>query len=368
MKKGSILDRARLAVSEDRPELQKSASSSLEYLFRGYEDQIARALPKSSGFDAARIIVIASTVIASDPKLRKCEPDSVLAALMQTVIMGLSPLPQMGEAYFIPRWSGKAQATLCTFEIGYLGRVALYYRSGVVRSVEARVVYQNDIFSYRYGLEPILTHVPTEGERGPLTYAYARLELMTGGRLFNVLRHDEIERLRLRNPEQEAGSPSWAWATDYEAMAKGKALKSLRPFVPSSGPDAQILSQYVANEDRAVRLSDLAPEGTGVIAPTDWIEDGPEPLDAPEESSDEEEALPAENAIPITEQQIKRFHAIASASGWSKGERDFLLEMHGLESSKFIPADKYEVIVAELKTPEKLDEVRNGIVREVEQA
>jgi len=63
------------------------------------------------------------------------------------------------------KWRSQMEAQLIP---GYRGYIALARRSGDVQSVAAQVVYENDRFSIRYGLNEDLEHVPAEGDRGEI--------------------------------------------------------------------------------------------------------------------------------------------------------------------------------------------------------
>ncbi|MDK4605731.1 recombinase RecT, partial [Kingella kingae] len=66
--------------------------------------------------------------------------------------------------------------------IGYRGMIDLARRSGQIISLSARAVYENDEFSYEYGLHEDLKHKPYEdGDSGALTHVYAVAKLKDGG-------------------------------------------------------------------------------------------------------------------------------------------------------------------------------------------
>ena len=98
----------------------------------------------------------------------------------------------------------------------------------------AEVVREGDDFTVEYGLNPILKHIPAiENEEAKVTHVYAVAHYKDGGYNFVVMTYNQVERLRKRNPMQK-GSPAGAWATDWEAMAKAKAIKQLSKYMPLS--------------------------------------------------------------------------------------------------------------------------------------
>ena len=104
---------------------------------------------------------------------------SFLAALMNAAQLGLEPNTPLGQAYLIPY---KNKGVLeCQFQIGYKGLIDLAYRNGQMQTIQAQAVYENDEFSYEYGLEPKLFHRPAFSDRGELVYFYGIFRTVNGG-------------------------------------------------------------------------------------------------------------------------------------------------------------------------------------------
>lgn len=198
---------------------QKEVSTYL----MGMKDRVAMVLPKH--LTAERIISMAATTIAKNPKIADCTPASLLGSVMQASILGFPPVEALGYCYFVPY---KKQIQ---FQIGYKGLIELARRSGKIKMVYAEVVREGDEFEVAMGLEPRLEHKPRFDSSKPLQYVYAVCHFNDGGYNFVVLSRSDIERLRMRSPMQDA-NPSGAWATDYDAMAKAKALKQLAKYMP----------------------------------------------------------------------------------------------------------------------------------------
>lgn len=111
------------------------------------------------------------------------------------------------------------------------GLIDLAYRSGQVRSIQAHVVYENDEFSYAYGLEPSLKHVPATSNRGnPIAY-YAVYTTKDGGFGFEVMSIDDI-RAFARKYSKSFGSESSPWSTNFDSMAKKTVLKQVLKYAP----------------------------------------------------------------------------------------------------------------------------------------
>lgn len=235
------------------------------------KSRLAAVLPKH--LTAERIIQMAATTIARNPNIAKCTPASLLGSVMQASVLGFPPVDALGYCYFVP-YGNQVQ-----FQIGYRGMIELARRSGRVKMIYAEVVREGDEFVCEYGLEPKLTHKPLLDPSKPMTHVYAVCHFADGGCNFVVLSRQEVERLRMRNQMQAKGVKG-AWLTDYEAMAKAKALKQLSKYLPLNidtvsaiQSDEAVITPESFSSDGAYRIEDA------VYAPVEEAEsaaaDGP---------------------------------------------------------------------------------------------
>jgi len=200
--------------------------TDIQAVLGGMKAQIAQALPRHLTPD--RMIQMACSLIAKNPKIAECSAASLMGAVMQASILGFRPVDTLGECYFVP-YGNSVQ-----FQIGYKGYISLARRSNELKMLYAEVVREGDDFTVEYGLNPILKHIPAiENEEAKVTHVYAVAHYKDGGYNFVVMTYNQVERLRKRNPMQK-GSPAGAWATDWEAMAKAKAIKQLSKYMPLS--------------------------------------------------------------------------------------------------------------------------------------
>ncbi len=198
--------------------------------------QMALALPKHMTAD--RLARIAATEVRKVPKLAQCDQTSFLGAIMQCAQLGLEPGSALGHAYLIPFDKNKkidgqwvTVSTEVQFIIGYRGMIDLARRSGQIISISARTVYENDNFTYQFGLHEDLKHIPAIGsERGELTYVYAVAKLKDGGLQFEVMSKYEIDLIRA----QSKASGSGPWVSHYEEMAKKTVIRRLFKYLPVS--------------------------------------------------------------------------------------------------------------------------------------
>lgn len=214
-------------------------------LLERMKPQMALALPKH--VSAERMARILLTEIRRVPKLADCARDSLLGAVMTCSQLGLEPGNSLGHAYLLPfdkrgknphtgRW--ETVGTDCQLIIGYRGMIDLARRSGQIVSLTARVVREGDRFSYSYGLDETVEHVPTNGEPGELTHVYAVAKLKDGGVQFEVLTRAEVERVRNSSKGYESAvkydKKDNPWITHFEEMAKKTAIRRLFKYLPVS--------------------------------------------------------------------------------------------------------------------------------------
>lgn len=204
-------------------------------LLEKYRIQIQQALPKILTPD--RMIRVALTAMSRQPQLLQCTQASIIASVLTCAQLGLLPDGIIGEAYFIPFKNTKANRMDCTVIIGYKGLCTLAMRSGMVKSVQARAVYQGDSFEYEFGLEEKLKHIP-HGETDPskITHFYAVVKLNSGGHVFNVMTRSEIEAVRNESANYKFAQykDSTIWGKHFAEMGNKTVLRRLMKYVPLS--------------------------------------------------------------------------------------------------------------------------------------
>ena len=211
----------------DKKSLMQQNQKSVMGLLKTMHNEIARCLPKH--LTPERMARIALTELRKTPKLQECDPMSFIAAIMQASQLGLEP-GIMGSCYLIPFWNSKLNKFECTFMPGYRGFLDLARRSGQIVSLVARSVYENDEFTYEFGLKESITHKPTLHDKGELRAVYAVAILKDGGYQFDVMSKAEVESIRSTSKSKDNGP----WVTHYEEMAKKTVLRRLFKWLPCS--------------------------------------------------------------------------------------------------------------------------------------
>lgn len=191
------------------------------------EGAIKRALP--SVLTPERFTRIAVSALSTTPKLAECHPMTFIGAMMTAAQLGMEPNTPLGQAYLIPYWNNKAKRLECQFQLGYKGMIDLAFRSGQISSIQAHVVYDNDEFSYSYGLDPDLRHVPALSDRGQPVSVYAIFKTKDGGFGFEVMSWADAIAHGQRYSKTYSNGP---WQTNPEEMAKKTVLKKVLKYAP----------------------------------------------------------------------------------------------------------------------------------------
>lgn len=200
---------------------------TMQSYIKAMEGEIAKALP--SVITPERFTRMVLSAISTNQKLGSCTPASFLGAMMSAAQLGLEPNTPLGQAYILPfQNKGVLEAQ---FQLGYKGLIDLAYRSGEVEVVQAHIVYANDKFECEYGLEPKLTHIPADKDRGEAVKVYAMFKTKSGGYGFEVMSMEDV-RIHAEKYSKAYSTSFSPWKTNFEEMAKKTVLKKCLKYAP----------------------------------------------------------------------------------------------------------------------------------------
>jgi recombination protein RecT len=208
-------------------QVAKTEKKTMQSYIKAMEGEIKKALP--SVITPERFTRMVLSAISTNEKLGSCTPSSFLGAMMSAAQLGLEPNTPLGQAYILPYQNkGVLEAQ---FQLGYKGLIDLAYRSGEVELVQAQVVYANDEFKCEYGLEPKLSHVPADKDRGEPIKVYAMFKTKSGGYGFEVMSMEDV-KLHAKKYSKAYDSSFSPWKTNFEEMAKKTVLKKCLKYAP----------------------------------------------------------------------------------------------------------------------------------------
>lgn len=247
-------------TEEQKKQLANKPTSIREYVAK-YIPEIEKALP-SCGVTPERFARLITSAISSTPKLHECTPQSFLGAMMTAASLGLEPNTPLGQAYLIP------YGNVAQMQIGYKGLLALCYRSGQIKSINAEVVYKNDEFEYELGLDSKLVHKPKmDGDRGEPVAYYAVYRTKDDGYGFAVMSRADVEKHR----KQYSKAQNSPWDTNFDEMAKKTVLKKALKYAPIS---TELMREV--NQDESVhtqfRMEDLKDGDSILDTPQDIVQ------------------------------------------------------------------------------------------------
>ena len=250
-----------------------SNRTTMQSYVKSMEGEIAKALP--SVMTPERFTRIVLSAISVNPKLAECTPQSFLGAMMTSAQLGLEVNTPLGQAYVLPYKNKGVQEA--QFQLGYKGLIDLAYRSGEVEVIQAHIVYAADKFEVQYGLEPKLTHIPADSNRGDPIKVYAVFKTKSGGFGFEVMSMEDV-RKHAEKYSQAYGSSYSPWKTNFEEMAKKTVLKKVLKYAPLKSDfvraitnDESIKSEIsedmstIANENMFVTEYTIIEDETGEV-------------------------------------------------------------------------------------------------------
>jgi len=192
--------------------------------------------------------------LMANPDLMKCDARLVFREVSKAAALGLLVDPQLGEAYLIVGWNGKAQRSEPQLRVGYRGVMKLARQSGDITKIYAHPVHANDHIECVLGDEKRLVHKPDLfGDRGDVIGYYAVAVFADGETDFEPMSLSEIHAIRDRSDgwrAHKAGKiKSTPWSTDEGEMAKKTVIRRLMKRLPQSPEvaDALRIEDYAEN-------------------------------------------------------------------------------------------------------------------------
>lgn len=183
-------------------------------------------------------------------ELQKCEPQSILDAVVNVARTSVTLNPVMRLAYLIPR------KNKCMLEFSYMGLVAMLRDYGCIKSISAHIVYEDEDFEYEIS-ENKIKHRPkfakTEKEHTnrEIIGCYSRATLLNNDIVFEFMPMWEI--MKVKSKSTGSNSEYSAWNTWRDEMIKKTVIKRHFKLLISLNPH-EILTQAMAieNENNAL--------------------------------------------------------------------------------------------------------------------
>ena len=209
--------------------------------------RITQALP-DAGLTPERLATVAFLKFRQNPMLLACTPESLVEVIIRTAQLGLD-LAIPNHVHVVP-YGNEA-----TFQIGYQGLIELARRSGEIKTISARPVFEGDDFRWSYGLTDELVHRPSDGPQDwdHLTHVYMVAKFTGGGHHFGVMTKEQIEDHRDRyakglEKKTRGGDYTSPWKTAPIVMALKTIIRQEWKWLPVSIEVRQKVAETEAAE------------------------------------------------------------------------------------------------------------------------
>jgi len=292
------------------------------------EEAIRAILPNN--MDMRRFVKVAMIALSKNKDLHDCTQESIVRSIIEAAEAGLEPTGMLGRAWLVPYTNkGVKEAQL---QIGYQGLIDLARRSGEVRKIISRVVYEGDAFKVVQGTEERVEHEPAYLTEDPLkiTYFYCIVTYRDGTSQHEVMTKTQVDAVRAKAKAKNAD----AWTLNYPEMGRKTVVRRATKYVPLT-PEAieaiardderefgtptvaQAIGTRTTSLKESIKAQAQEIEGTAVEVPAESADQPTETVvvvDAPMTFA-EEFAAKAEAA------QAATFPTAAEAKKWSKEMR-----------------------------------------------
>lgn len=221
------------------------------------------------GADVDRIIRTAMFEASKNERLVQCSPTSVYMALAKACELDLVAGGALHRASLVPMWNKSKKTYDAELWIEYTGLMELVLRSGDVSHFTAEVVYEKDEFECSFDLDggKKLHHKQFfDGDPGPLRLAYAVAHFKNGGHQVEVMRRDQINKIRKssRNPD------SGPWAQHTEEMWRKTVVRRICKYLPLSPKTKAVVEHDIASDFKEPNVIDATFE-SDVIEPDNTV-------------------------------------------------------------------------------------------------
>jgi len=177
----------------------------------------------------------AMQLINANKQLIGADKMSIMQAVYNVALTGLTLNPVLKQAYLVPRFTGGK--VVVTLEPSSQGLVKLITDTGSVTNVYAFLVYVGDDFDTILGTSVEIIHRPKYKSQD-ITHVYAVAILTDGSKQFEVMTLEQINEIRDRSESYKAFMDkkikSCIWADHYGEMARKTVIKRLVKYVPKS--------------------------------------------------------------------------------------------------------------------------------------
>lgn len=235
----------------------KSAKRTFQELVESadFKAQITMALPKHLTPD--RFVRVLMTATIKNPLLLQCTQESMFKGIFDCAAAGLELDGR--RAHLIPFKNNRKGVYEAQLILDYKGVAELVLRSGIVSTIHADIVCENDVFEYDRGAVSI-HKIDLKQERGEMYAVYCLIRMKDGTEKAEVMSKRDVDRIRARSRSASDGP----WVTDYAEMAKKTVFKRASKWVPLSSEVRGAIESEDESSDEPVNITPK-PDVAGMI-------------------------------------------------------------------------------------------------------
>ena len=233
-------------------------------------DKFTEALPRQ--MDVNKFISVAKLTLNKNPKLLQADKTSLMQTFMKAAQDGLyldgkeAAAVQYGQSVqYIPMVEGI---------------IKVLHNSGLIKTLCAEVVYENDLFDYELGTKQHITHKPLiTGDRGKPVCVYAIAVTTNQGEYYEVMNMAEIDKCR--QVSKASSSPHSPWVKWFDQMAKKTVIHRIAKRLPKNDAISSVVS---VDDDNFV---DITPNARQSSEPKDSLSRLKESIGMEQEEADQ---------------------------------------------------------------------------------
>jgi len=230
------------------------------------------------GADIDKIVALATFEAAKNEQLLQCSPQSMYMALSKACQLNLVAGGVLHRSHLVPLWNKKSRSMEAELWIDYTGLMELVRRSGEIANFVARVVHEGEEFEHYFDLDDgeVLRHQPNyDGTVGEPKLAYAVCFFKDGQRQVEVMRKDQIEKIR----DNSRSGKSGPWVSHTEEMWRKTVIRRICKYLPLSA-EAKTVLAYDTSADVTGEKSELfTPKSVLQDIQTEQVIVNSEPID-----------------------------------------------------------------------------------------
>ena len=228
-------------------------SKTVRSLLANNIKRIEAVLPET--LTPKKMLGIAYLAIEKNPKIAECGQVGLVNAIIEASSLGLPLGGPRPLAHLLPFKDKKKGTMDVTLVVDYKGFIDLAFKSDQIASWEMHPVYKKDTFSFRYGVNRDLIHVPSKDPdrigRENLTHAYVIVRFVNGGYDFEVADRSIVMAAKERSPAKNSNFSPWNGPDEWTMWCKTPA-RIIAKRVPMS---PELKRAAYLDEKAAIRMS-----------------------------------------------------------------------------------------------------------------